>query len=545
MTSVNYNVAATTALRTLQQTNKALEETQNRVSTGLKIGEAKDNAAYWSISTTLKSDNKALDTVKDALSLGAATVDTAYQGLNKALEVLNDIKSKVTAAAQNGVDKQALQSEIQELQKQLSAIATSSSFSGENWLSVNSSVTGFNPDKSVVSSFSRDSNNNVTLSSIQIDTRSFVLVDGSSTNEGILDAGKSGNLTNTGGFTTALSSTQTAAVAAAPGTQSVRAAGTFVGTTAVSGFDIQIGTAGAQTISFTPASASAADYTTAVNAALAAATPPVPVTFAITGGNMTFTANAVGADPITIANLTGAAAASGLSTAGASTPGTAATVAVPYAAATVTSGATFATFTLDSNDTIKFDLSVNGKATTVKVDRETIAQALNTTAGAAGTVTTVSDYATVLSQALKNANISGVTVSATATNVVFTGATDTTSLATTVAVASNGQSILEMDVTTATSADLKAYLENISTAADKVTSGAALLGAVSSRVELQQTFVASLVDTIDKGVSGLIDADLSEESTRLQALQTKQQLGIQALSIANASTQNVLSLFQN
>ena len=108
MTSVNYNVAATTALRTLQMTNKSLESTQNRVSTGLKIGEAKDNAAYWSISTTLKSDNKALDTVKDALNLGAATVDTAYQGLNKALEVVNDIKSKVTAASQNGMPNIAM-----------------------------------------------------------------------------------------------------------------------------------------------------------------------------------------------------------------------------------------------------------------------------------------------------------------------------------------------------------------------------------------------------------------------------------------------------
>jgi flagellin-like hook-associated protein FlgL len=52
------------------------------------------------------------------------------------------------------------------------------------------------------------------------------------------------------------------------------------------------------------------------------------------------------------------------------------------------------------------------------------------------------------------------------------------------------------------------------------------------------------MDTIDKGVGNLIDADLSEESTRLQALQTKQQLGVQALSIANSGTQNILRLFQ-
>ena len=83
MTSINFNASATTALRTLQQTNASLETTQNHVATGLKIGEAKDNAAYWAISTTLKSDNKSLSTVKDAIGLGAATGDVAYQGLNR------------------------------------------------------------------------------------------------------------------------------------------------------------------------------------------------------------------------------------------------------------------------------------------------------------------------------------------------------------------------------------------------------------------------------------------------------------------------------
>ena len=49
---------------------------------------------------------------------------------------------------------------------------------------------------------------------------------------------------------------------------------------------------------------------------------------------------------------------------------------------------------------------------------------------------------------------------------------------------------------------------------------------------------------IDKGVSKLVDADMNEESTKLKALQTQQQLGIQALSIANSNAQNILSLFR-
>ncbi|RYE79065.1 MAG: hypothetical protein EOO74_04295 [Myxococcales bacterium] len=99
-----------------------------------------------------------------------------------------------------------------------------------------------------------------------------------------------------------------------------------------------------------------------------------------------------------------------------------------------------------------------------------------------------------------------------------------------------------------TSAQIKAvvqaYISVVNTALKGVTDAAANLGAVASRIDLQNTFVDTLMDTIDKGVSNLIDADLSEESTRLQALQTKQQLGVQALSIANSGTQNILRLFQ-
>ena len=190
MTSVNTNIAAITALRNLQQTQSLLEGTQNRISTGLKIGEAKDNAAYWSISTTLRSDNKSLATVKDALSLGSATVDTAYQGLNKAKDVLDEIKSKLTAASQDGVDRSKIQAEIAELQKQLKSIATSASFSGENWLSVNSDSPSFNASKSIVSSFSRDASGSVTLGSIGIDISDVKLFDTAGGGKGILDKAK-------------------------------------------------------------------------------------------------------------------------------------------------------------------------------------------------------------------------------------------------------------------------------------------------------------------------------------------------------------------
>ena len=77
-----------------------------------------------------------------------------------------------------------------------------------------------------------------------------------------------------------------------------------------------------------------------------------------------------------------------------------------------------------------------------------------------------------------------------------------------------------------------------------MTQSAADLGSNGKRIELQQSFVSNLMDAIERGVSQLVDADLNEESTKLQALQAQQQLGIQALSIANANSQNILALFR-
>ena len=77
MASIMTNASAMTALQSLNATNKQLSITQARISTGFRVAAAEDNAAYWSIATTMRSDNGALSTVKDALGLGAATIDVA------------------------------------------------------------------------------------------------------------------------------------------------------------------------------------------------------------------------------------------------------------------------------------------------------------------------------------------------------------------------------------------------------------------------------------------------------------------------------------
>jgi len=94
-------------------------------------------------------------------------------------------------------------------------------------------------------------------------------------------------------------------------------------------------------------------------------------------------------------------------------------------------------------------------------------------------------------------------------------------------------------VTTAT-----AMIGLVNTAIGKVSSALSKLGTGSKALASHATFIQKLQDTIDAGVGNLVDADLAKESAKLQALQTKQQLGVQALSIANQSSSILLGLFR-
>ena len=84
----------------------------------------------------------------------------------------------------------------------------------------------------------------------------------------------------------------------------------------------------------------------------------------------------------------------------------------------------------------------------------------------------------------------------------------------------------------------------VETSLTNVNNALAKLGTSENALTSQLTFVGNLQDTIDTGVGNLVNANLAKESAQLQALQTKQQLGIQALSIANSSSSSLLSLFR-
>ncbi len=203
MASIMTNASALTALQSLNSTNKNLEVTQSRISTGYRVAEASDNAAYWSIATTMRSDHRALSTVQDSLGLGASKVDTAYTGMQKAIDTVNDIKVKLVAAnGASAADKEKIDVEIKALQGQLKSYADAATFSGANWLSVDTTTghttAGTFNDVKIVASFNRSATGTVSLGTIDVKVQDIKLYDAFATatglNDGILDAAASARL---------------------------------------------------------------------------------------------------------------------------------------------------------------------------------------------------------------------------------------------------------------------------------------------------------------------------------------------------------------
>ena len=395
------------ALSTLRSISSSMESTQSRISSGMRVGSASDNAAYWSIATTMRSDNMALSSVQDALGLGAAKVDTAYAGMNSAIEVVKEIKAKLVAATEEGVDRTKIQEEITQLKDQLTSISQAASFSGENWLQADITAPNTEVTKNIVASFVRDSNDAVSVKQVAYNlSTSTVLFDTSGNNNGILDKLQS-------------VSPQSVSV-----TVNVNGEATKAEVRAYSIDDLI-----------------AAGSTFATNA---------------TTNTTLATATAVGAG-------------------------------------------------IAINDTF---VKVNDSTWVKAVDVGTTGQEIAHDGGAT-------------KYGIDTANAPGAPV----------------------AVA---QSIATLDISlsTTTTDDIKTMISAVDKSLTEMTSAAAALGSIGMRIEMQSEFVNKLSDSIDSGVGRLVDADMNEESTRLKALQTQQQLAIQSLSIANTSSESILTLFR-
>ena len=130
----------------------------------------------------MRSDHKALSTVQDSLGLGASKVDTAYTGMQKAIDTVNEIKVKLVAAnGASAADKEKIDVEIKALQGQLKSYADAATFSGANWLSTDTTTghttAGTFNDVKIVASFNRAGSGSVSLGTIDIKVQDIKLYD--------------------------------------------------------------------------------------------------------------------------------------------------------------------------------------------------------------------------------------------------------------------------------------------------------------------------------------------------------------------------------
>jgi flagellin len=109
-----------------------------------------------------------------------------------------------------------------------------------------------------------------------------------------------------------------------------------------------------------------------------------------------------------------------------------------------------------------------------------------------------------------------------------------------------GSSIVTVasDATLSTATAASTMISTIETSLENVNAALARLGSSSKQISIQNDFIGKLIDTMNGGIGNLVDADLAKESAMLQSLQVKQQLGVQALSIANSAPGIAISLFR-
>lgn len=170
MYSLHTNTAAIGAQRALRTNDVDLARAQSQTSGGLRISTSSDNAAYWSIATTIKSDNRALTAVQEGLGFGSAVIDTASVGFAQAIEVMDVIKQKLVAAREPGVDRDKVNAELSELRAQVRSIAEASSFAGENWLHMTQA--GQDEPQEVIASLTRSLNTGLSVNTIDYDMTS-------------------------------------------------------------------------------------------------------------------------------------------------------------------------------------------------------------------------------------------------------------------------------------------------------------------------------------------------------------------------------------
>ncbi|KMO16502.1 flagellin [Methylobacterium platani] len=591
MTSLLTNNAAMTALTTLKSINSQLDMTSNRVSTGQRVSAASDNAAYWSIATTVRTDNASLSAVKDSLGLGSSSVDTAYNGLNSIIADLQNIRGKLQSAMTPGVDRAKVQTEISAIQSKMKATADSSNASGQNWLSVDSSPSNssYQATQKVVAGFSRGSDGNITFSMVNVDVASIKLYDrnaGTTVTKPATAAQVVGSTALTG---TAAFSSGTADFSTVDGGGKTKQINFVIDLGAGASAAIQLDKDTLRSTAKNLAAVTTDELLAAINNQIAASGATKlggKVTAGLdSAGRLTFATVDTGSTvslKVGNANTTDAtkfaAADIGFGTTSNAPVLTAGTA---YAALdistgskviTVNDGAGVKTVTLNAAAYSAAGSTVSsGAATLSGADAATLINSqlkasgstafatfaggklsfTSTGAGTGASVTVagtdVTSFGFTSGQTITGTNTAAGAGTAS-TTTTGKGILDTTSGTYNASFGGGAYSVATFNISTLVGTNGDTDVSNILNMVDKaiaaMTDAGTKLGANKTQIDGQKTFVDTLMKANDRTIGILVDADVEEESTKLKALQTQQQLAVQALSIANSASQNVLSLFR-
>jgi flagellin len=161
MSSILTNNSAMVALQTLKSINANLAGTQNEISTGKSVSNAKDNSAVWAISKVMSSDVQGFKAISDSLSLGESTVAVAQNGAESVTDLLTQIKGKIVNAQEDNVDRAKIQSDIVALRDQISSVVGAAQFNGLNLL-------GGGDDMDILSSLDRSADRTVSIANITV-----------------------------------------------------------------------------------------------------------------------------------------------------------------------------------------------------------------------------------------------------------------------------------------------------------------------------------------------------------------------------------------
>ncbi|WP_176250962.1 MULTISPECIES: flagellin [unclassified Sulfitobacter] len=135
MSSILTNHSAMTALATLKDVNRGLNETQSRVSTGLKVASGKDNAAYFAISETMKGDSGMFKAINEGMTATKNSVATARLGAETVSDIAQQMVERIAFAQSDGVNKADVQLELDAMAENMQAVIDQSTFNGDDLVS--------------------------------------------------------------------------------------------------------------------------------------------------------------------------------------------------------------------------------------------------------------------------------------------------------------------------------------------------------------------------------------------------------------------------